>query len=89
MSLREPIETIRAEDFVEYFLFPSSGTNIDEDETDYLEKILRDVNEEAKKFIGDYIWQRDSFQLIVKPKATKYLNENSDEGKRRFYFDSA
>lgn len=59
-------EVIRADDFVEYFLFPSldqlNGTDIDEK--------LQNFSNEVKEFVGDfsknYIWHKEPFQLITR-----------------------
>lgn len=81
-----PTEIIRADDFVEYFLFPDlnesngidSGNN---NVSDALEQIRKQIVDESIKFIGNYIWHKDPFQLIVKSKNLKLTNENDEEGK--------
>lgn len=87
MNTEAPTETIRADDFVEYFLFPAlnpssgidSGSN--NNVSDSLEEIRTQIVEESNQFIGNYIWHKDSFQLIVKSENLKLTNDNDDEGK--------
>lgn len=80
MSLREATETIRADDFLEYFLFPGECAGNEAGETSYMEGLLREINEEVKTFVGDHIWQKDPFQLIIQTKASQFPNENKDNG---------
>lgn len=86
MSTKAPTEIIRADDFVEYFLFPelsqldsidSGNNNVSES----LEQIRIRIVEESNKFIGNYIWHKDPFQLIVKSDNLKLANDNDEEGK--------
>lgn len=74
-------EVIRADDFVEYFLFPSlnelSGNNVDEK----LENFLREVNESVQKFTADYIWHKEPFQLVVRTPNTSRLFATKGQGK--------
>lgn len=85
MSKKEATETIRADDFVEYFLFPNiNKQNVDEDEMIFMEQFLCELNKEVKTFIGDYIWQKDPFQLIIQTKSSQIVNENNQSGKKKF-----
>lgn len=84
-TVKAPTETIRADDFVEYFLFPdlSQSNGIDSgnnNASDSLEQIRTRITEESNKFIGDYIWHKDRFQLIVKSDNLKLTNDNDEEG---------
>lgn len=73
MEAKKGTEVIRADDFVEYSLFPSldelSGNNADEK----LENFLREVNESVQKFTIDYIWHKEPFQLVVRTPDTSRL----------------
>lgn len=81
MSAKAPTETIRADDFVEYFLFPDlSHANGNNNVSDSLEQIRARITEESNKFIGNYIWHKDRFQLIVKSDNLKLTNDNDEEG---------
>lgn len=85
MSTKAPTETIRADDFVEYFLFPdlnqSNGTDSGNNNvSDSLEQIRAQILEESNKLIGGYIWHKDPFQLIVKSENLKLTNDNDEEG---------
>lgn len=86
MSVEQCTETIRADDFVEYFLFPDlkQTAGIDGDSnnvSDSLERIRTQIIAEAEKFVGNYIWHKDPFQLIVNATNLKLTNDNDEEGK--------
>lgn len=86
MTTKAPTEIIRADDFVEYFLFPALNPSSDIDSgnnnvTDSLEEIRTQIVEESNQFIGNYIWHKDPFQLIVKSENLKLTNDNDEEGK--------
>lgn len=74
-------EVIRADDFVEYFLFPSldqlNGNDIDEK----LEKFLHEINEFVRNFTKNYIWHKEPFQLITRTsETTKLFIEAKNDG---------
>lgn len=82
MDRNHATETIRADDFVEYLLFPEleqlQGTTPEEKLTNF----LVDVNECVRKFIGNYIWHKEPFQLITRTTETmKLFADNDVEGK--------
>lgn len=81
MESKRETEVIRADDFVEYFLFPSldelSGNNADEK----LEHFLHKVNESVQIFSVDYIWHKEPFQLVARtPETSKLFNESKVQG---------
>lgn len=81
MAAKKETEVIRADDFVEYFLFPSlneiNGNNVH----DKLDIFLNDVNEIVKKFTVDYIWHKEPFQLIARtPQTSKVFNDSHTTG---------
>lgn len=82
MDAKSGTEVIRADDFVEYFLFPSldelSGNSLFEK----LDNFLNDVNESVQKFTVNYIWHKEPFQLVIRtPETSKHFNENKIESK--------
>lgn len=81
MDAKKGTEVIRADDFVEYFLFPSldelSGNNAEEK----LDNFLREINECVQQFTVDYIWHKEPFQLVVRtPNTSKLFNASSMQG---------
>lgn len=82
-------EVIRADDFVEYFLFPSldelAGNNVEEK----LDNFLREINECAQQFTVDYIWHKEPFQLVVRtPNTSKLFHTSSMQGILSFVISS-
>lgn len=73
MDAKIGTEVIRADDFVEYYLFPSldklTGNNVDEK----LDNFLREINECVQQFTVDYIWHKEPFQLVVRTPNTSQL----------------
>ncbi|XP_035910549.1 protein ecdysoneless [Anopheles stephensi] len=68
MSHREILQSIREDDFVEYFLFParpSDPTDVElENSENSLEPLLQEVNRLADSFCQRYIWHRDAFRVV-------------------------
>ncbi|XP_031632908.1 protein ecdysoneless [Contarinia nasturtii] len=80
MDAKRGTEVIRADDFVEYFLFPSLNDLNGNNSTEKLDNFLRDVNESVQKFSVDYIWHKEPFQLVVRtPETSRLFNESKIE----------
>lgn len=84
MDTKSGTEVIRADDFVEYFLFPSLDDLSGNNTLNKLENFQRDVNECVRKFTVDYIWHKEPFQLVVRtPETAKhFVNGNIIESRR-------
>jgi hypothetical protein len=74
------VETIRNEDFVEYFLFPKLNECSEEDERDALNKLSTKINNIASDYTKSYIWHKDSFGLKVRTR-NSHLLKTEDKGK--------
>lgn len=82
MDAKSGSEVIRADDFVEYFLFPSLDELSGNSPFEKLDNFLRDVNESVRKFTVDYIWHKEPFQLVLRtPETSKHFNENKIESR--------
>lgn len=59
-----PLESVRAEDFIEYFLFPGvrspDNNSVDQD----LAKVAEHINQIASEYSGNYIWHKDGFRVV-------------------------
>ncbi|XP_050074004.1 protein ecdysoneless [Anopheles maculipalpis] len=68
MSYREILQSIREDDFVEYFLFPARPSDPSDVELENcensLESLLQEVNRLAEAFCQRYIWHRDAFRVV-------------------------
>uniref|UniRef100_A0A182PIG4 Uncharacterized protein n=1 Tax=Anopheles epiroticus TaxID=199890 RepID=A0A182PIG4_9DIPT len=68
MSHREILQSIREDDFVEYFLFParpSDPADVELENSEHaLEPLLHEVNRLAEAFCQRYIWHRDGFRVV-------------------------
>ncbi|XP_049291057.1 protein ecdysoneless [Anopheles funestus] len=68
MAHREILQSIREDDFVEYFLFPARPSDPADAELENsenpLEPLLLEVNRLAEAFCQRYIWHRDSFRVV-------------------------
>lgn len=81
MAARRGTELIRADDFVEYFLFPSLNECNGNTVHDKLVNFLHDVNEIVEKFTVDYIWHKEPFQLVARTAQTStFFNETNSTG---------
>lgn len=83
MSVKPLFDNIRADDFVEYYLFPNLELNngIKKDE-EFLAKYLQEINKSVKEFTKDYIWHKEPFQLFVHNSNINILSKD-DENKER------
>ena len=79
---KEITENIRADDFVEYFLFPDlnllNGQQANEEEI--LQKFRNDVYKYVEQNAGNYIWHKDPFRLIVRAGHSKLLSDGPQSG---------
>lgn len=72
------LESVRVEDFIEYFIFPNITTTILEIQTKELNDISQKINEISKSFIGNYIWHKDPFNLKIRHSNSHLLNNNNN-----------
>lgn len=81
MDSNKLTETIRADDYVEYFLFPSLDQLNGKDTNEKLNNFLGEVNAFVKNLTNNYIWHKEPFQLIARTtETTKQFIENAIEG---------
>lgn len=83
MSAKQITETIRADDFLEYFLFPDLSEQNENGDEEKLEKIRNDILESVRKYVENHIWHKDPFQLIVRDKNSNLLkpsDQDEEEG---------
>lgn len=81
MNSNKATDIVRADDFIEYFLFPSLDELSGNDLEEKLNNFSLEVNKHVKEFIGDYIWHKDSFQLIPKAiEITKLYGGEEEDG---------
>jgi SGT1 protein len=82
-----PLETLREDDFVEYFLFPDiKACDIQlENEEDQLTTVQQKIQEIYKTFSKNYIWHRDSFKVHPRYKNFSLLtqHETGEGGKNK------
>ncbi|XP_069701483.1 protein ecdysoneless [Periplaneta americana] len=78
------LETVREEDFVQYYLFPheiEDVINANEEKEHELKVLLTQVESIVRKYAQNYIWHRDSF--CVTPVTVPFLplsSEHIDKG---------
>lgn len=81
MGSKNITEIIRADDFVEYFLFPSLDELLGNDIDEKLDRFLAEVNECVRAFTKDYIWHKEPFQLIASTVVpSKLFSEKENDG---------
>ncbi|KAJ8953969.1 hypothetical protein NQ314_007162, partial [Rhamnusium bicolor] len=74
------LESVREDDFVEYFLFPPIETCDEKEQETILSSILSEVNKIVKKYTDNYLWHKDEFKLI--PRTSIYNTLSHIDGKR-------
>lgn len=79
-GLNNILQTIRGDDFVEYYLFPPIETCNEKEEETILSGILTKANKIVKKYTNNYLWHRDEFKLV--PRTSIYNTLNHIDGKK-------
>lgn len=82
---RRPLENVRAEDFIEYFLFPSGCSSSDngsvhspnENTANVLEQCVSQCTAIAAEFCANYIWHKDGFKLAARFGNASLLHESA------------
>ena len=95
MTTKSILQSVREDDFVEYWLFPTGFNRKDvslENCEAQLEEVLAEVNKLAGDYCRRYIWHRDGFKVTVRKggRVQRLLLEASDrqeepEGNHFFY----
>lgn len=90
MSLNQATETIRADDYVEYYLFPDLSTvnGFQDNEEHFLRAFMDKINDSIKEHVKNYIWHKDPFLLIPRWGNSNLLNEEQSENDGLFNFFS-
>lgn len=81
MASQKATETIRADDFVEYFLFPdvSEVTSGGKQEEENLRELAENINTDIRPYVQNYIWHKDPFRLIPRCGNSNLLNEEQKD----------
>lgn len=58
-----PLESVRAEDFVEYFLFPGVRSPDNNSLEQDLGQVAEQINQIAVEYSSNYIWHKDGFRV--------------------------
>lgn len=77
MADKSVLETVREDDFVEYFIFPQLNSN--ENEEIVLNNYLTKINNAIRNQTKDYLWHKDEFNVTTRPKTSHLLNEDFDK----------
>lgn len=86
MDAKRGIEVIRADDFVEYFLFPSLDQLNGNITAEKLENFLQNINDSIQQFTAHYIWHKEPIQLVARtPETSRLFNESKIEGNLVFF----
>lgn len=71
-----PLESVRAEDFVEYFLFPGVRSPDNNSVEQDLIKVAEQINQIASTYCVNYIWHKDGFRVAPRFGNAHLLIEN-------------
>lgn len=78
------LESVREDDFVEYFLYPPIDSTNEIDEEKILNGILEKANKVIEKHTKNFLWHKDAFKLSVRTSIFNKLNKDEKNGKRIF-----
>lgn len=75
-------ESVREDDFVEYYLFPPIESKDEIEQEKILSSILSKANKIINKYTTDFLWHKDEFKLSARTSIYNELNNFSgDNGK--------
>lgn len=69
------LETVRSDDFVEYFLYPKVEIKDVAEQERVLSSLLKEANKLVENLSQNYIWHKDEFKLSVKTSQTNVLED--------------
>lgn len=76
------LENVRADDFVEYFLYVKREIKDVNEQEKLLNSILKEADKIVDNLSDNYIWHKDEFKLSIKlPHISNLLDEERDDAK--------
>lgn len=84
-NLNKVLQSVREDDFVEYFIFPKITSNNEKEEELQLNGILKKVWKSVEVYTKDYLWHKDEFKLSPRTSGAHLLSEE-DEANRKETF---
>lgn len=78
------LQTIRENDFVEYFLFPQLICDSEKEQENFLNKLLTKVNKVINKYAQGYLWHKDPLKLTPRTGSSNILS-HFEEQDRKFH----
>ncbi|CAG9831641.1 unnamed protein product [Diabrotica balteata] len=69
------LETVREDDFVEYFIFPQIETHDEQEQENILTALLDKTNKIIHKYTKNFLWHKDDFKLVIRTSTSNFLNE--------------
>ncbi|KAF7266105.1 ecdysoneless cell cycle regulator [Rhynchophorus ferrugineus] len=72
-NLNKVLQSVREDDFVEYYIFPHIESNDEEQQERVLSALLEKANRIAEKYTKSYLWHKDEFKLVVRTTSSNYL----------------
>lgn len=86
MALSGVLETVREDDFVQYFIFPKITGNNENEESSHvsLNSYLSKVTDVINKYSSDYLWHKDSFNIVPRTAKTQILADEEFNSKGEF-----
>lgn len=88
LNTKAALQTVRSDDFIEYFLFPNINGIDSSQNDDNLQTICEQIQQIATKYSESYIWHKDSFSCTPRFGNANLLTENQlDDCGNIAYFD--
>ncbi|XP_060535573.1 protein ecdysoneless [Cylas formicarius] len=78
-SIKNALQLVRADDFVEYYLFPSIDSRDEKDQETTLNTVLQKANKIVEKYAKNYLWHKDAFKLTIRTSHSNYLRHIEDK----------
>jgi hypothetical protein len=72
------LESVREDDFVEYYLFPPIDSRDEKDQEIALNRVLTQANRITEKYTQRYLWHKDEFKLTVRTWISNSLIHDSE-----------
>lgn len=83
-SFDKLFQSVREDDFVEYFLFPPIESTNENEQNKLLSSMLAKANKIIDKVTSDFLWHKDAFKLSIRTSIYNELNNVSDDNGKSF-----
>ncbi|ERL94349.1 protein ecdysoneless [Dendroctonus ponderosae] len=79
---QDPLQTIREDDFVQYYLFPRIEASDESLQEKLLEAVLAKADRVLERFAQNYLWHKDQIRFVPMTESSNFLTRVDGEEER-------